>query len=123
MKVAVFYSSLLVGERIMNLLAEKGGVVVAGRRLQTDESSQIIAALEPNLVIIDAELKSGAGLEMLRRVNALPCPPITVMTASMTFRQYRHRCLTDGASYFFELPGEFDKLSALVGELAAKGLE
>jgi two-component system, OmpR family, response regulator ResD len=51
------------------------------------EALAAISAFGPDLLVIDAELKPFSGLEMVRRVRALPGPPIGILVAG----EERHR--------------------------------
>jgi DNA-binding NarL/FixJ family response regulator len=86
----------------------------------TVESVELVAELKPRIVVIDAQLSHGAGIEVLRRVKSFVPPPRVIMTASSPYSQYRRQCLRNGADQYFQIPEEIEQLSNLVFELAER---
>lgn len=90
-----------------------------------EEESQAIEWLNGNvdpcdLMIIDIFLKSGTGLEVLKRArSALPNAALVVLTNYAT-ADMRKRCLLSGADRVFDKSAELDELLDYCSEVASR---
>ncbi len=122
MTVFVLYSSRWVGCRIMSRLAQLEGISIVGGPVPTPETAGVIGNLRPGLVVLDAEMASGASFPLLRRIKSAVPAPIVIMTAVSSNARYRDRCSQEGADFFYELPSQYEDLCSLVRSLAERGL-
>ena len=116
MTVLVLFGSSHVGARIIDRLAEVRGITVVEGRHQAAEAVQLIAEMKPEIVVLDAQLGGGAGIEVLRKAKLLEWPPTVVMAATSPYVQYHRECMKEGADYFFHLPSEVEKLTYAISE-------
>ena len=114
MTVLVLFGSSHVGARIVDRLSRINDIVVVEGNHQSAEAVRLIADMKPDIVILDAQMGGGEGIEVLRRTKSLASSPIVMMTASAPHPQYQRECVKEGADYFFELPGDIDKMSLTV---------
>jgi len=115
--VLILYGSWHVGARLIHRLSRLRNVTVLMRSEKPGESIQLVAEMKPGIVVIDAQLGQGSGIEVLREVKSFTSPPIVIMTASSPYSQYRRECLRNGADLYFELPAQIEQLSNVVFEL------
>lgn len=73
--------------------------------------------LQPELVILDIDLPDGNGMDLLQTIKR-ERPATRVMMFS-NHDDFRQRCKTRGADYFFDKSEEFEGLAATVQALAA----
>jgi DNA-binding NarL/FixJ family response regulator len=119
LNLVVVYGSSHVGVSIIQYLARLKSLVIAGQSREAEDAVQMIKAKRPQVVIIDALLKGGSGLNLLRRTKQLEWPPVVFMTAASPDSQYRRECMRQGADYYFQLPDEIDGMVNTLSQPAA----
>ena len=119
LNIVVVYGSLYVGGSIVHYLSQLKNLAIVGQSREARDAIEMIGATRPHVVIIDAELKDGLGLEVLQRTKRLELPPVVFMTAASSFSQYRRECMKQGADYYFQLPDEIEGLVNTLSQLAS----
>lgn len=77
-----------------------------------DVGVERIERRSPDLVLLDLDLGSASGLEVLEALRSQPataCVPVVVLSTS-TAREDRRRCYLEGANSFVPRPVEYDEL-------------
>jgi DNA-binding NarL/FixJ family response regulator len=120
LNLIVVHGSYYVGARIVQYLSQLKNVAIIGRSCEVEDAVQMLVAKLPHVVVIDAHLKDGLGLEVLRRTKVPKAPPIVIMTAASSYPQYRRECMRHGADYYFQLPDEIDGLMNTLSRLTAE---
>jgi DNA-binding NarL/FixJ family response regulator len=119
MKVLLVEDSLIVRQRIEELLSSIPGVAVVGH---AEDASDAIAAIQhglPDLVVLDVRLRKSTGADVLRYVLRA-CPRVKVIVLSNeSSRAVRAFFMGLGAHAFFDKALEFDQLRAVITDLAA----
>lgn len=92
-------------------VARVPGYVVIGQAHTADEAGESIAALEPELVLLDLYLPGGHGLELIRKVagSGGERPDFIVITAARDVASVRD-AIRLGAVHYLVKPFGFDKL-------------
>ena len=72
----------LVREWLTNMLNQQPDLVVCGEADEVPRAREAIAALQPQVAIVDISLKSGSGLELVKDIDAT-CPEVAVIVLSM----------------------------------------
>jgi len=113
MSVFIADDSEPVAEMLKELISEPGRIEVVGVAESQDSAIADIRRLRPDVVILDLQLKTGSGTEVIRAVRASgELGHIRVIvTSNHTAPQLKAGCLELGAN------GYFDKVKEL-GELA-----
>jgi two-component system, response regulator YesN len=119
LNIVVVYGSLYVGGSIVHQLSQLKNLAIVGQSREGKDAVHMIGALRPHVVIIDAELKEGLGLEVLQQTKQFELPPVVFMTAASSFSQYRRECMRQGADYYFQLPDEIEGLVNTLSQLAS----
>jgi DNA-binding NarL/FixJ family response regulator len=83
-----------------------------------DEAIALLSAQRFDAVIVDLQLRSGSGIDVLawlRDTGGAPEAFVAVLT-NHALPTYRERCLQYGVSHFFDKSLEFDRvLDAMIG--------
>ena len=117
MRVFIADDSLLVVERLADLLNDLPGIELAGNAGEVSVGLQRIRQLRPDALILDLEMPGGSGMDVLRAVRReLPHLLVLVCTNS-AYQQYRKECLAAGANYFLDKSMEFDKIPGILCQL------
>ena len=120
MKVALVDDSTELRNLVRDLLADVPGLEIAGEAGDVLEAVELITALHPDVVILDINLPSGNGIEVLRRIKQLQPAPIVVMLTGLRTVEYRTACANAGADYFFEKTTDLAPLYRAMNELARR---
>ena len=119
LNLVVVYGSHHVGASIVHYLSQLKNLAIVGQSCNVEDAVQTLVSKPPDVVIIDAHLKDGLGLEVLRRTKLLGAPPLVIMTAASSYFQYRRECLRHGADYYFQLPHEIDNMMNTLSRLSS----
>jgi DNA-binding NarL/FixJ family response regulator len=117
MKVFFVDDSVIVVERLKNLLTEIEGIEAVGHAVNEKDAVDLILKTKPDLVILDIRLRSGNGIEVLARIKKEHPPPVVIMLTNYPYPQYRKRCMELGADYFFDKVTEIEKVIEVVKRL------
>jgi DNA-binding NarL/FixJ family response regulator len=120
LRVFVVEDSELIRKRIIENVSTMGGFEVVGYAESADEAVKSISELRPDIVITDIQLKEGSGIDVVRKVRALPYVPrprIFVLT-NYAFPEYKRQCSVAGADEFFDKSSEYDRFLSLMHEAA-----
>ena len=116
-KVFVADDSIVLRERVLEMLRDIPGVEVLGCAEDGLHAIECIRKLRPDAVVLDIQMPRGSGLDVLKNIRAVNGVPIFVMFTNFSYPQYRKRALESGAQYFFDKTTEFEKLRELFGRL------
>jgi DNA-binding NarL/FixJ family response regulator len=109
-KVFIVEDSIVVRERIVNLLSELKEVEIIGYAREALDAAISINKLKPDVVILDIRLKGGNGIDVLRNIKNYKYSPKIIVLTNYPFPQYRKKCMDAGADFFFDKSTEFDKI-------------
>jgi DNA-binding NarL/FixJ family response regulator len=87
----------LVREWLANLINQQSDLAVCGEAATAAEALQEIAALKPEVVIVDITLKGSSGIELIKDLKQ-SCPTVAILVLSMHDESlYAERALRAGA--------------------------
>ena len=115
--VFVADDSIVLRERLLEMLREIPGVEVLGCAEDGLHAIDCIRKLKPNAVVLDIQMPRGTGLDVLKNVKCTGGGPTMIVFTNFPYPQYRKRALEYGAEFFFDKTTEFEKLRELFGQL------
>lgn len=111
-------------EDIVELLTaeceEIDNVTVVGQASTASDAIESFLRHEPHVVLIDVQLRSGSGIDVIRGIRLFggnPPPVLLAMSNALT-DAVRGDCLSAGADEFFDKSLEYEKLLVRLAELA-----
>jgi DNA-binding NarL/FixJ family response regulator len=120
MKVFIADDSMVVVERLADLLDEVPGAQLVGQAGDVPEAVRGIQEMKPDAIILDLQMPGGSGLDVLRAIR-MDYPDLYVLICTnYPYPQYREECLTAGANFFLDKSAEFEKIPAILRELIEK---
>lgn len=107
--------------RLKRRLQKIRGIAVVGEASEVGEATAMILNRKPDLVILDAELKNGSSVEVLRYIEHLSIRPTIMVVTSLPSQELRSAFAIAGVDFFFEISIEDHKVVNTVRSLC--GLE
>lgn len=117
LKVVLIEDSLLVRQTMAAVLGEMAGLEVVGGAADEATAIELLLTQQPDLAIVDLELRSGSGLGVLRALAREPDrfgSPRTVIFSHHSHALLRERCQALGAERFFDKATQLAELIAYV---------
>ncbi len=117
MNVVLVDDSLLVRERVANIISEIPGVKVIGEAGNSREAIAVVRKTNPDVVMLDIKMPGESGLQVLKKLRNEFEELKIVMLTNYSDSQYKAECLMHGADYFLSKSDEFDKLPEVFSKL------
>ncbi|HWR20606.1 MAG TPA: response regulator transcription factor [Verrucomicrobiae bacterium] len=119
MRVFIVDDSAPVLERLAAVVSELAVTIeLVGQAQDAPGAAEAIRRLKPDLVILDLRIPGGGGIHVLREIKQHAPAPIVVILTNYPYPQYRKQCHEAGADFFFDKSMDFDKVPALLQQLA-----
>ena len=107
LRIVIVDDEPLARARARRLLAEVGGAEVVGEAGSADEARAVIAAVHPDLMLLDVQMPGEDGFALL--ASLAPRPAVVFVTA---FDQYAVRAFEENAVDYLLKPFRADRLAA-----------
>ncbi|MFR9731254.1 response regulator [Saccharopolyspora sp. MS10] len=118
-RVVLLEDEELVRGGIRLILESDPGIEVAAEAADGSTIVDLIAKHQPNVVITDIQMPRVDGLEVTKRVAALPDPPAVLVLTTFDVDEYVHAALQAGASGFLLKDTPPRELAAAVHTVAS----
>ena len=117
MKVFIADDSLVLRERLEEMLSELPGIEIMGYAQDVPEALTSINTLKPDVVILDIRMPGGSGVDVLQNIKKDKQTPMVIVLTNYPYPQYRKKCMELGADFFFDKSTEFGKVTAIFKHL------
>lgn len=117
MKVLIVDDSEIVSERLKAMLGEIPDVETIGQAKDPLEATRSFQGLNPDVVILDIEMRDGSGINVLQKMKSDNRSPLVIVLTNQYYSQYRKKCKDAGADFFFDKSAEFDKVAEVLKHL------
>lgn len=104
---------------IANIINRVSGVTVA---MNVDTEADAIDAISSgavDVVVLDLQLRRGTGFGVLRALRRMDKRPTVVVLTNFALATYRDSALALGAGHFLDKSKDYDRLPAILTDLAA----
>src|SRR5450759_3376193 len=118
MKIVIADDSSLFRDRIKDLLKDLNNVEIVGEAVNGLEALKLIEDKKPDLAILDIRMPEMTGIEVLRKIREKGIVVKICMLTSYPYKQYKERCLAEGADYFFDKNLDIKQISEVISTLA-----
>lgn len=106
---------------LRELVEDPGRFEVVGVADTEDEAVRLYDAGQPEVVVVDLNLRSGTGMGVLQRIRQRQTAvrPLLIVLTNHTLPVLRHACEKAGADHFLDKSREFARVRVLIEERAA----
>jgi DNA-binding NarL/FixJ family response regulator len=122
LRVLLVEDSPVICGLITGIINDVPGVSVAASVESERDAIEAVGRLEVDVVILDLQLRKGTGFGVLRAVRDMPKKPIIVVLTNFALKSYRDTALALGARDFLDKSRDYDRLPAILTEIAASQL-
>jgi DNA-binding NarL/FixJ family response regulator len=121
LKVFIADDSQPIAEMLTELISDPGRIEVVGVGDTESATMESIRRLRPDVVVLDLQLKTGSGTDVIRAVRSDPSLAALqlLVTSNHTSPQLRAGCLELGAEAYYDKVKELGELAAKLSELAS----
>lgn len=121
-RVFIAEDSTQIRDRVASMLASAGMSVVGHAQTAQSAIDRILATL-PDVVVLDVQLESGSGLQVLQAVRKSAPSIAFVVFSNNAGPAYRKRYLQEGAARFLDKSIEFSSLPQAVADAFAQAID
>ena len=108
-----------IRQRLVAMLESMADVAIVGEARTAAEAIEGILATRPDSVLLDLNLETSSGMEVLSTVRRqLPVVEFVILS-NHAEPQYRRACAKAGAHYFLDKSTEFDSVRTVIAQIAA----
>ncbi|HSL02399.1 MAG TPA: response regulator [Nitrospiraceae bacterium] len=106
-------------EKLKKRIEKITGLHVVGESSGAEETTAMILNRKPDIAILNASLRDGRGIEVLRHIKRLMIPPIIIIVTDDPSRDDQAACSLAGANFFLEKATEGHKIIQMLHLLCA----
>jgi CheY-like chemotaxis protein len=101
---------------LRELIEEPGRFDVVGVADTEEQAVSLFDARQPEVVVVDLNLRSGTGMGVLQRIRQRKTPvrPLLIVLTNHTLPVLRHACEKAGADHFLDKSREFARVRLLI---------
>lgn len=106
-------------EKLKKRLVKFTGLHVVGESSGAEETTAMILNRKPDIAILNASLRDGRGIDVLRHIKRLMTPPMIIIITDDPSRADQAACALAGANFYLEKDMEGHKIIQTVHLLCA----
>ena len=120
MRVVLVNGSVLIRERLNQMLSELEEIEIVGEEQDEIKAIECIRKVKPDAVILDIRLGKGSGINVMREIKKGDPSPTVIILTNYSNNFYRMKCINTGAAFFLYKSTEFEQISGILKEIASK---
>ncbi len=118
MKILIADDSSLLRDRLKGLMRKLDSVFVVTEAENGAEALQLIRETDPDIAILDIRMPEMNGIEVLKKIREVGSRLKIIILTNYPYKQYRERCLAEGADYFFDKNQDIAGLTEVITRIA-----
>jgi CheY-like chemotaxis protein len=123
LRVLLVEDSPVICGLITEIINDVPGVRVAESVESERDAIEAVGRLGVDVVILDLQLRKGTGFGVLRAMRDMPQKPIVVVLTNFALKSYRETALELGARDFLDKSRDYDRLPAILTEIASSQVD
>lgn len=116
-RIFIVDDSRVIRELLGQMFGEMPGVEVVGYAETADQAIADILRLNPDCVMLDMQLKSGSGMDVLHAVHPQAPDIVFIVMTSNEGERFRQVSMRAGACHFLDKTTEFAKIRYVIDGL------
>lgn len=117
LKVLLIEDSPRLVDRLREIIDGIGGVEVIGTADTEGDAIREAKQQQPDVMLLDLQLRQGTGFEVMRQLRGTEVNPITIVMTNYALPEYRRLAMELGAFRFLDKTNEFDQLPDLLRQI------
>jgi len=105
---------------LASIIGRLDNIEVVGQAGDVSDAIEEIKRTKPDAVILDIHMPGGSGFDVLQAAKSTKPAPVVLMLTVCSGKEYREKCMSLGADYFFEKSGDLTKMMSTLTRLARK---
>ena len=118
MKVLIADDSLVVRQRLIEMLNEFHTIEEIYQSNNVLETIHSFQSIHPDVLILDIRMPGGNGIDVLKKIQKENIKTIVIVLTNYPYPQYEKICLGLGASYFFDKSNEYENIIKVFQKLS-----
>jgi DNA-binding NarL/FixJ family response regulator len=118
LRVLLVEDSLPVRSRIRKLIEDGCSARVTAEAATAAEALRKFATEQPDAVVLDLQLAEGDGFAVLPQIKKQKPECLVIVLTNFHTPEYKARCLSWGADYFFNKSREFEQVPRVLAHLS-----
>ena len=114
MQVLLVDSSLIILQRLEELLADATAQSVIHKASSYKEALQLFMQQQPAIVILDINLPKNASYRLIKEIKQAAPATVVIVLSIHTDEYIQQQCFLLGADIFFDKYEEFEKIPAVI---------
>jgi DNA-binding NarL/FixJ family response regulator len=120
MTIIIADDSQMLRERIKSLFITFTNISIVGEAENGIQALDLIIEKEPDLAILDIRMPEMNGVEVLKKAKSLGLKTKICILTNYPYKQYREKCLAEGAYCFFDKNQDIRQITDVISDLANK---
>src|SRR5262245_3875733 len=115
-KVLIADDSVIVRERLVDMLSELEGIQLVGQAEDALEARSLAQKHRPDVAILDVRMPGGSGVDVLHEIKKRTPDTTVIMLTAYPHMDIRSKCVEGGADFFLEKSTEFGRVLAILSD-------
>jgi DNA-binding NarL/FixJ family response regulator len=122
-RVLLIDSSAAVRQRLLDLIRDSNGIERIWQAADATAALAVARAQALDVAIFDLALGADSGLDLIRQLRAAQSGMVLIVLTNSSTDAHRRECLRRGAHFFFDKSHDFERAIAIIGQVAAAGVD
>jgi DNA-binding NarL/FixJ family response regulator len=118
MTILIVERSMLINDRMKNLVAEIGNIKAIHQTQCYIEAEQIFKTIKPDIVLLDIELLLHKSIDLLKTMTINISNTTVIALAYCNDKLINRKCLDFGAHFIFDKYLDFEKIPVVINTIA-----
>jgi DNA-binding NarL/FixJ family response regulator len=120
LRIMLVEDSAILASHVTELIEKMPDMQLMGIADNQKDAIQMVADVQPQVVILDLHLREGNGFGVLRGMPRMETPPSVVVLTTFGLPEYRRQAEKLGVSAFLDKSSDYHLLPGLLCEMAKK---
>lgn len=120
MQVLIIDNSLLIVQRLNELLSEVSNISELSSATAHDQALQLFMLQKPGIVVLDLHLPENKSYDLLKEIKKVAPKTVLIILSVENDEYIQQQCRMLGADFYFDKYNEFEKIAVVVNDYTIK---